>query len=229
MSEFVDVRGLCKSYPSGRERLDVLNGLELRVARGHMVAVTGASGSGKSTFLHLVGGMDRPDSGSVVVGGQELTTLSRSQLAEFRNRQIGFVFQFHHLLPEFSALENVMFPLLLRRTPPGEAAELAAEMLQEVGLRDRLQHRPGELSGGEQQRVAIARALVGSPSLLLADEPTGNLDVATAEAVYHLLLEVHARHQLTSIMVTHNLRLAAICDSQWKMETGRLTPAGAAG
>jgi lipoprotein-releasing system ATP-binding protein len=222
MNDFVDVRRLCKSFPSGQERLDVLIDLDLRVAKGQMVAITGASGSGKSTFLHLVGGMDRAASGSMVVGGHDLTTLNRTQLAEFRNRHVGFIFQFHHLLPEFSALENVMFPLLLRRTRRGEAMERAAEMLKEVGLAERLHHRPGELSGGEQQRVAIGRALVGTPSLLLADEPTGNLDIGSAEAIYHLLVEVHSRHDLTSIIVTHNLRLAAICDRQWKMEMGRL-------
>ena len=222
MSEFVEVVQLSKSYQSGAERLDILLGLDLQVRKGWMVAVTGASGSGKSTFLHLVGGMETPDAGRISIAGEDITNIEKQALAEFRNRHIGFVFQFHHLLPEFSALENVMFPLLLRGLSRQEAAPNAEVLLAEVGLSERASHRPGELSGGEQQRVAIARALAGNPSLLLADEPTGNLDVHTSEAIYRLLIDIHARHDLTSIIVTHNPRLAALCDREFQMVGGRL-------
>ncbi|MEE8349041.1 MAG: ABC transporter ATP-binding protein, partial [Acidobacteriota bacterium] len=171
MSKFLEVQGLCKSFSSGDEKLHILIDLSLRLKQGEMLAVTGASGSGKSTFLHLVGGMDRADAGQISLAGEEVTRLEGQQLAQFRNRQIGFIFQFHHLLPEFSAVENVMFPLLLRRVPFPEARERAHALLDEVGLGDRAHHKPGQLSGGEQQRVAVARALVGKPSLLLGDEP----------------------------------------------------------
>jgi lipoprotein-releasing system ATP-binding protein len=225
MSEFLEARGVCKSYLSGQEKLDVLVNLDLTLKQGQMIAVTGASGSGKSTFLHVVGGMDSADAGSVIIAGQDLAELGRAELARFRNRHIGFVFQFHHLLPEFSAVENVMFPLLLRRSLEKEARGRAEELLGEVGLGDRLTHRPGELSGGEQQRVAVARALAGGPSLLLADEPTGNLDAHSAETMFRLLTEVHARHNLTSIIVTHNPRLASLCEAEYRMVDGSLAPA----
>jgi len=225
MSNLVDVAHLLKSFRSGDERLDILVDLELQVRQGAMVAVTGASGSGKSTFLHLVGGVDTPDSGTITIAGQDISHLDKSRLARFRNRHVGFVFQFHHLLPEFSAVENVMFPLLLRGVSRAEAMPSAASMLEEVGLADRGDHRPGEVSGGEQQRVAVARALAGNPSLLLADEPTGNLDVYTAETIHRLLVEVHSRHELTSVIVTHNARLAHLCDLEYRMIGGRLVPA----
>lgn len=222
MSKFLKIQGISKSFRSGNEKLHILVDLALDLERGQMVAVTGASGSGKSTFLHLVGGMDRADAGRILLEGVDVTRLAGKELAEFRNRKIGFIFQFHHLLPEFSALENVMFPLLLRRTPFPQARQKAQELLDEVGLADRGHHKPGQLSGGEQQRVAVARALVGRPSLLLGDEPTGNLDEHTSEAIYQLLLEVHRTHRLTSIIVTHNPRLAALCELEKRLQEGKL-------
>ena len=223
MNRLLEAHDLCKSYPSGAGRLEILSGLSLTVEAGEMVAVTGASGSGKSTLLHLVGGMDRPDRGTVRVLDSEITSLGARELAAFRNRTIGFVFQFHHLLPEFTALENVSMPLLLRGTPLGEATGVAGELLGEVGLGERRRHRPGELSGGEQQRVALARALVGRPRLLLADEPTGNLDPHTGRTMADLLLALHETHGLTSIIVTHNERLADICTRRCRLENGVLT------
>ena len=222
MSSFLTVEQLRKSFPSGNERLHILVNLSLQVEKGRMIAITGASGSGKSTFLHLLGGMETADSGRIVLDGKEVTGLLPTELARFRGEKIGFIFQFHHLLPEFSALENVMFPLLLRRVPFVQAAERARALLDEVSLGDRSQHRPGELSGGEQQRVAVARALVGKPSLLLGDEPTGNLDEHTSQSVYELLQEVHERHQLTSIIVTHNSRLASLCHVEKHLKAGKL-------
>ncbi len=222
MSKFLRIQGISKSFQSGNEKLHILVDLALDLQRGQMLAVTGASGSGKSTFLHLVGGMDRADAGRILLEGVDVTRLAGKELAEFRNRKIGFIFQFHHLLPEFSALENVMFPLLLRRTPFPQARKEAQDLLDEVGLADRGHHKPGQLSGGEQQRVAVARALVGRPSLLLGDEPTGNLDEHTSEAIYQLLLEVHRTHRLTSIIVTHNPKLAALCEMEKRLQEGKL-------
>jgi lipoprotein-releasing system ATP-binding protein len=222
MSNLLEVRHLYKGYISGTERLEVLTDLDLEMDQGDMIAITGVSGSGKSTLLHLLGGMDRPDTGSVLIAGQDITRLDPVALSQFRNRTIGFVFQFHHLLPEFTALENVMMPLLLRVQGPREAASTAGAILREVGLEGRLHHRPGELSGGEQQRVALARALVGRPRLLLADEPTGNLDPQTGEAISALFREQHRKHGLASILVTHNERLARICDRTYHLENGRL-------
>ncbi|MCH7804094.1 MAG: ABC transporter ATP-binding protein [Acidobacteria bacterium] len=222
MNNFLKIQGLYKSFQSGSEKLRILIDLSLQLKEGEMLAVTGASGSGKSTFLHLVGGMDRADAGEIFLAGQQVTRLEGQQLAQFRNSKIGFIFQFHHLLPEFSALENVMFPLLLRRIPFAEARTRAHVLLDEVGLADRAHHKPGQLSGGEQQRVAVARALVGKPSLLLGDEPTGNLDEHTAETIYELLLDIHRRHHLTSIIVTHNPKLAALCSLEKRLEEGKL-------
>lgn len=223
MSEpFLVVEDLWKSYRSGEETIRVLTGLRLRVDRGELVAVTGESGSGKSTLLHLLGAMERPDRGSLRIAGRELGTLDETELAAFRNRTIGFVFQFHHLLPEFSAVENVMFPLLLRRVAFGEARRRAEELLEEVGLAHRAHHQPGELSGGEQQRLALARALVGSPDLLLADEPTGNLDAKTSGRIHELLVEIHRRHRLTSVLVTHSSVLAACCHRRFVLRDGVL-------
>ncbi len=222
MSKFLKIKGISKSFQSGNVRLQILVDLALDLERGQMLAVTGASGSGKSTFLHLVGGMDTADAGRILLEGVDVTRLAGKELAEFRNRKIGFIFQFHHLLPEFSALENVMFPLLLRRTPFPQARQEAQDLLDEVGLADRGHHKPGQLSGGEQQRVAVARALVGRPSLLLGDEPTGNLDEHTSEAIYQLLLEVHRTHRLTSIIVTHNPKLAALCEMEKRLQEGKL-------
>jgi lipoprotein-releasing system ATP-binding protein len=224
MNSLLDVKDLDKSFLSGTERLKVLNGLCLELPAGEMVAVTGASGSGKSTLLHILGGMDQADRGSILYEGREIAGLSRPELSEFRNRAIGFVFQFHHLLPEFTALENVMMPLLLRGAARAETAAQSLSILSSVGLRERARHRPGELSGGEQQRVAVARALVGRPKLLLADEPTGNLDPHTGEGVGELIRNLHVAQRLTSILVTHNERLARICSRVLRLEEGRLRP-----
>ncbi|NWG13185.1 MAG: ABC transporter ATP-binding protein [Acidobacteria bacterium] len=222
MNEFLHAENLRKSFLSGGERLDVLVDLSLTLGQGEMVAITGVSGSGKSTLLHILGGMDRPDSGSITIAGRDLLALGAEELSEFRNRELGFVFQFHHLLPEFTALENVMMPLLLRGVRPEQARDEALSALDGVGVAPRARHRPGELSGGEQQRVAIARALVARPSLLLADEPTGNLDPHTGETIGVLLHELHARCGLTSILVTHNQRLAQVCTRIYRLEDGRL-------
>jgi lipoprotein-releasing system ATP-binding protein len=184
--------------------------------------VMGASGVGKSTLLHVMGGLDRADGGTIDVGGERVNGMSDAALVAFRNRHVGFVFQFHHLLPEFDAVENVGMPMRIAGVPIAEMNRRAADLLQRVGLGARLTHRPGMLSGGEQQRVAVARALVMQPSLLLADEPTGDLDEATAESLHQLLREMHAEHQLTSIIATHNPRLAAACDRVLRLEGGRL-------
>jgi lipoprotein-releasing system ATP-binding protein len=201
----------------------VLTDLTLDLGEGGSLAITGESGSGKSTLLHLIGGMDKPDEGSIVIDGRQITSLEGNQLADFRNTKIGFVFQFHHLLPEFTALENVMFPLLLGGLSFSKAREEGAEILEDVGLTDRMGHQSGELSGGEQQRVAIARALVCKPRLLLGDEPTGNLDLKTSDAIHDLLFSIHEKHDLTSIIVTHNQGLAALCRDQMTLMDGRLT------
>jgi lipoprotein-releasing system ATP-binding protein len=219
---FVSVSGLDKFYQTATQRLHVLRDVELDVAKGEMVAVVGASGVGKSTLLHLLGGLDRADAGSIRVGGTDLRSLADLALVEFRNRHVGFVFQFHHLLPEFDAVENVEMPMRIARMPQAEARRRALDLLQRVGLTDRATHRPNMLSGGEQQRVAVARALVMRPALLLADEPTGDLDETTGDALHALLREMHAEHGLTSIIATHNPRLAAACDRILRLEHGRL-------
>jgi lipoprotein-releasing system ATP-binding protein len=221
---FIEAAGIVKSYPVGGTSLTVLRDLELHVAAGEMVAIVGASGVGKSTLLHLLGGLDRVDRGAIVVAGIELTSLPDDRLVAFRNRHVGFVFQFHHLLPEFTALENAEMPMRIARIPVAEARPRADEFLRRVGLADRLDHRPGMLSGGEQQRVAVARALVMRPSVLLADEPTGDLDEATADALHQLLREMHRDFGLTSVIATHNPRLAARCDRVVRLEGGRLVP-----
>jgi lipoprotein-releasing system ATP-binding protein len=221
---FVSVKGLNKSYVVGSQRIHVLRDLELDVVAGEMVAIVGASGVGKSTLLHLLGGLDRTDSGIVYVAGVDVTAMPDASLVEFRNRNVGFVFQFHHLLPEFDAAENVAMPMRIARTPRDDAQKRAGDLLARVGLGERLAHRPGMLSGGEQQRVAVARALVMRPALLLADEPTGDLDESTAEALHQLLRDMHAEHSLTSIIATHNPRLAAACDRVLRLERGQLHP-----
>ncbi len=219
---FIEVRGLDKRYRSATGDLQVLRGLHLEVPRGEMVAIVGASGVGKSTLLHVLGGLDRFDAGTIRIGDADLGAMADADVVAFRNRNVGFVFQFHHLLPEFSALENAAMPLRIARVPVAEAYPRAAALLERVGLGDRLTHRPGTLSGGEQQRVAIARALVMPPSLLLADEPTGDLDEHTADALHSLLREMHREQGLTAVIATHNLRLAAICDRVLRLEDGRL-------
>jgi lipoprotein-releasing system ATP-binding protein len=219
---FVDARGIVKSYPVGGTSLTILRELDLHVDAGEMVAIVGASGVGKSTLLHVLGGLDRADAGTIAIGESELTSLRDADVVAFRNRHVGFVFQFHHLLPEFSALENAEMPMRIARLPAAAAHPRAEELLRRVGLGDRLQHRPGMLSGGEQQRVAVARALVMRPSVLLADEPTGDLDEQTADALHLLLRDMHRDFGLTSIIATHNPRLAAACDRVLRLEGGRL-------
>ncbi|MEO8480980.1 MAG: ABC transporter ATP-binding protein [Acidobacteriota bacterium] len=222
MMAFVDVRDLVKSYTAARGQLVVLRDLNLSVERGEMLAIVGASGVGKSTLLHVLGGLDAVDAGTVCIGDASIGDMSDEARVAFRNRHVGFVFQFHHLLPEFSALENVEMPLFIAGVPEPERRERAEALLARVGLSDRADHRPGALSGGEQQRVAVARALVCRPSILLADEPTGNLDEATAADLHRLLREMHAEHGLTSVIVTHNPALAAACDRTCRLEAGRI-------
>jgi lipoprotein-releasing system ATP-binding protein len=222
---FVEARGLVKTYNVGQTTLTVLRDLDLAVDAGEMVGIVGASGVGKSTLLHLLGALDRTDQGTIAIDGTDLTRLADDDVVAFRNRRVGFVFQFHHLLPEFTALENAEMPMRIARLPLAEARPRAQELLSRVGLTDRLGHRPGMLSGGEQQRVAVARALVMRPALLLADEPTGDLDEATADALHGLLREMHQAYGLTSVIATHNMRLAAACDRILRLEGGRLIPA----
>ena len=222
---FVEARGLNKSYQVAGTRLHVIRDLDLQVAKGEMVAIMGASGAGKSTLLHVLGGLDRPDAGDVRVGEMDITRIGDQDLVAFRNRHVGFVFQFHHLLPEFSAVENAEMPLRIARVSAAEARPRAQALLARVGLAERLEHRPGMLSGGEQQRVAVARALVMQPSLLLADEPTGDLDETTADALHRLLRDMHDEFGLTALIATHNPRLAQQCDRVLRLEGGALRPA----
>jgi lipoprotein-releasing system ATP-binding protein len=222
---FLDVQALNKAFDLGAQRIHVLRDLDLAVAHGEMVAIVGASGVGKSTLLHLLGGLDRPDSGRILVADTDLRALGDVDLVQFRNRNVGFVFQFHHLLPEFDATENVEMPMRIARRPQAEARARALELLARVALSDRVKHRPGLMSGGEQQRVAVARALTMKPSLLLADEPTGDLDENTAESLQTLLREMHAEQGLTSVIATHNPKLASACDRVLRLERGQLHPA----
>lgn len=204
--------------------LPVLDGIGIDIEAGEMLAVVGASGVGKSTLLHILGGLDRPTSGKVYYGDIDVFGLDNGRLSRFRNERVGFVFQFHHLLPEFTALENVMMPALIRRMDREEAAAAAAKILTDVGLGARLLHRPGELSGGEQQRVAVARALMLKPDVVLADEPTGNLDLHTGEAIHDLLLGINKQQGITFVIVTHNDKLAVRADRVLRMADGKLTP-----
>jgi lipoprotein-releasing system ATP-binding protein len=221
----VEVVGLAKEYDHGGSKVSVLRRVDLRLEPGDMVAVVGASGVGKSTLLQILGTLDLPSSGTITFDGEELTKMSAARLAEFRNRKIGFVFQFHHLLPEFTALENVMMPALIQRVPRATAARRAADILGRVGLSHRLTHRPSELSGGEQQRVALARAMVLEPALLLADEPTGNLDRHTGEEIHRLFLELNRERGSTLLVVTHNPELAALMPRRLRMiDGGGLVP-----
>jgi lipoprotein-releasing system ATP-binding protein len=220
----IAAEGIVKGYRTPAGYVPVLEGLDLAVAPGEMLAITGASGVGKSTLLHVLGTLDRPESGRLRLEGEEVLGLHEDRLRQLRNRILGFVFQFHHLLPEFSALENVMMPALIARRPGAEARRRADALLEEMGLAPRAAHRPGALSGGEQQRVAVARALVQSPRILLADEPTGNLDQETGDRLHRLLRRLNDEKRITVVVVTHNERMAAACDRRLRLEGGRLHP-----
>jgi lipoprotein-releasing system ATP-binding protein len=228
MSVRLEARDLVKTYRDGERRIEVLRGADLAVEPGEIVAVVGPSGSGKSTLLHVLGGLDRPDAGEVTIGGEVLSAYRGADLARFRNRTIGFVFQFHQLLPDFTALENVMLPGRIAGRDPAETLERARALLDEVGLAERLDHFPNQLSGGERQRVALCRALALEPPLLLADEPTGNLDPASGERVLDLLLELQARHGTTGVLVTHNPEVAERCATILVLDEGVLQPQGPA-
>lgn len=220
----ISARGLCKSYRQGRLAVDVLDDVDLDVAPGELVAVVGASGSGKSTLLHLLGGLDTATAGTVHVAGQNMTALGDAARGKLRNAALGFVYQFHHLLPEFTAAENVALPLILRRGDPDAALKAAEDLLARVGLAERSHHKPSELSGGERQRAAVARALITKPACVLADEPTGNLDHANAESVFELMLELNAAQGTSLIVVTHDTELAARMQRRFTLLDGKLQP-----
>ena len=222
---FVSATDVDKSYLIGTTQLPVLRQLSLTVEKGEMVAIVGASGVGKSTLLHVMGGLDAIDAGAISIGDANIVSMRADDLTAFRNRHVGFVFQYHHLLPEFTALENAGMPMRIARRTPRERESRATALLERVGLGERLTHKPGMLSGGEAQRVAIARALVMEPAVLLADEPTGDLDEHTAESLHELLREMHRERGLTSIIATHNPRLAAACDRVLRLEEGKLREA----
>jgi lipoprotein-releasing system ATP-binding protein len=218
----ITVTDLHKSFVIGEHQLEVLKGINLTIARGELIAIVGASGAGKSTMLHILGLLDRPTKGTVLYQGTDLFQLSETDQADFRNRRIGFVFQFHHLLPEFTALENACMPALIQRREPAEIEKEAVAILEEVGLGARLHHKPGELSGGEQQRVAVARALLQKPDLVLADEPTGNLDTHTGDALFGLMRELNKTRGTTFVIVTHNDKLSSQADRIVHMQDGQI-------
>ncbi len=218
----IECSHISKSFTEGPQVVDVLSDLSLSIKQGEQVAIIGSSGSGKSTLLHLLGGLDQASSGDIRINGQNVGSMSEKERGILRNHSLGFVYQFHHLLPEFTALENVAMPLLIRRCSVSESTSRATEILNQVGLGHRLQHKPGELSGGERQRAAIARSMVTSPQCILADEPTGNLDRATAESVYQLLLELNRQHQTSLVIVTHDEGLASKMDRVLKLIDGRI-------
>jgi lipoprotein-releasing system ATP-binding protein len=223
MTSVLEAREVQKSFTQGPVTLEVLQGVMLAVGAGERIAIVGASGSGKTTLLQILGGLDRPTTGHVLVDGQDIHELSEDARGMLRNRALGFVYQFHHLLPEFSALENVAMPLLVRRTPVAEAKDRAGEILERVGLGQRLAHRPYQLSGGERQRAAVARALVTEPKIILADEPTGNLDGANAESVFELMLELNRERGTSLVVVTHDMRLASRMERIYEIHAGHLT------
>jgi lipoprotein-releasing system ATP-binding protein len=216
----IEARSLTKIYKTPASQVVVFEDVNLNVERGKLVAIIGPSGAGKSTLLHLLGGLDTPTRGDVLFKNQNIFEWGPGELARFRNRHVGFVFQFHHLLPEFSTLENTMMPRLIRGDNRAEIEVAARQILDRVGLSHRLEHKVGEISGGEQQRVAIARALIGGPELLLADEPTGNLDFRTGEHIFEMFRELHRERDLTSVIVTHNERVAVQCDEVWELDAG---------
>jgi lipoprotein-releasing system ATP-binding protein len=216
----IEARNLTKIYKAAGSQVVVFEDLNLKVEQGKLVSIVGPSGAGKSTLLHLLGGLDRPTRGEVFFKTENIFQWGAHELARFRNRRVGFVFQFHHLLPEFTAFENTMMPKLIRGDDRAQTEAVARQILERVGLGHRLDHKVGEISGGEQQRVAIARALVGGPDLLLADEPTGNLDHRTGEHIFEMLRELHRERNLTSVIVTHNERIAVQCDEVWELDAG---------
>ncbi len=219
---FCEIVDVYKSYFLDGKRIDVLRGVNLHIAEGELISLTGISGVGKSTFLHVLGTLDAPSSGTIRFDGRDVTSYSEGELATFRNRWLGFVFQFHYLLPEFSALENVMMPALVRRQSYAQSSTRAQELLASVGLKDRVNHKPGELSGGEQQRVALARALMMKPKMLLADEPTGNLDPSTGDGIHQLIKEINQRWGVSAVVVTHNLKLAESMPRRLQLHDGKI-------
>lgn len=216
--------GISRGFRQGSKRVQVLTGVDLQVPAGTSIAIVGASGAGKSTLLHILGGLDKPDEGEVLVDGQSLWKMSDTERSDLRNARMGFIYQFHHLLPEFTALENVAMPLLIRGEPASQAASKAADLLEKVGLGQRLDHKPGELSGGERQRAAVARALVGNPGCVLGDEPTGNLDERTANHVFDQLIELNTELNTSLILVTHDTSLAAKMNQRFELHLGKLRP-----
>ena len=221
MTNLIEAIQVHKSFKTEAGELNILRGINLTIAEGEMLGIIGASGAGKSTLLHILGALDKPSSGKVLFQGKDVFSMDEALLAEFRNSSIGFVFQFHHLLPEFNSIENVMLPGLISNRPYGETEKRAKQILEELGLSKRLKHRPGELSGGEQQRVAVARALLQNPKIVLADEPTGNLDTSTGNALFDLFIELNRKNRTTFVIVTHNKTLSDNCHRVLEMADGR--------